>query len=225
MNNFHIKLPKGFKALEDVLYKTLTSKAALQVDLIDPSFYQVSIQDRTSCPTRGVKLIGQSAVNSEKTAIQSKFGNIFFPLMMRIETVRLSHKCIFSMKIHEDPRKWISKNLFSALMTGTELVVWDKSDGETSFLNHKAAIDFSRLYAWNLYAYTDKELWERASWFQLIEISTHTAINLYNRAAIRKHQREANKVMQQLGEAQALKARDAVLRRSMQISNLILANS
>lgn len=225
MNNFHIKLPKGFRALDDVLYKILASKSALQVDLIDPLFYRISIQNQTSCPTGGVKVIGQSAVNSEKSAIRCKSGNIFLPLMMRIETVRLSHQCILSMKIDEDQRKWISKNLFRALITGCELEVWDKKDHEISFLNHKAAIDFSRLFAWNLYPYTDKEIWERASWFQLIEISTHTAINLYNRPAIRKQQREANRMMRGLDDTQAHKTRKTILDRSTQISQLILANS
>jgi hypothetical protein len=225
MNNFHIKLPKGFQVLDDVLYKILASKSALQVDLIDPSFYQISIQNQTSCPTGGIKVIGQSALNSDKSAIRCKSGNIFLPLMMKIETVRLSHQCILSMKIDEDHRKWISTNLFRALLTGCKLEVWDKRDHEISFLNHKAAIDFSRLFAWNLYPYTDTEMWKRASWFQLIEISTHTAISLYSRPAIRKQQREANRMMRQLDDTQAHKAGKTISERSTQISQLILANS
>jgi hypothetical protein len=129
------------------------------------------------------------------------------------------------MKIDEDQRKWISKNMFRALITGCNLEVWDKRDREISFLNHKAAIDFSRLFAWNLYPYTDKKMWGRASWFQLIEISTHTAISLYNRPAIRKQQRDANRMMQQLGDSQAHKARMTIFDKSTQISQLILANS
>lgn len=222
MKDFHIQLPADCQHLDDVLYKTLATKSVLQVDLIDPSSYQVSIQNQASCPPSGVKVIGQSAVKSRKSAIRCKSGNIFLPLLMRIETILFHHQCILSMKTDDDQRKWISRILFRALTTNCKMEVWDKGNNEISFLNYKAAVSFSRLYAWNLYPFTDEEIWKGASWFQLIEISTQIPISLYSRPAIKKHQREANRMMMQLAVAKNQKARRTISDRSTQISQLIL---